>query len=272
MTGDDVAVLTLRLAAPLQSWGGEGRFNRRGTRPEPTKSGVTGLLAAAAGRAREQDITDLLALRLAVRVDQPGTLLRDYHTVSDYRDVSLPSTKVNAKGQQQPAGKATHITERFYLQDAVFVAAVTGPSATIDILAHALESPAFPLALGRRSCPPSGRLVLGVHRGATLDDVLDTVPWQAAEHAKLRRLRQLRRDGTAAGATVTLPITVEDPDGADQITDVPSSFSLRARVFTARCIRHGWANPPAQWPDTGADGKSSPGSVTPHDPFVLLDR
>lgn len=268
MTGAHEAVLVLRLAAPLQSWGGEGRFNRRDTRPEPTKSGVTGLLAAAAGRAREQDITDLLALRLAVRVDQPGTLLRDYHTVSDYRNVPLPSAKVNAKGQQQAAGKSTHVTERFYLQDAVFVAAITGPLETIDVLAHALEHPAFPLALGRRSCPPSGRLLLDVHRGVTVDDVLDAVPWQAAEHAKLRWLRQA---GAALGPTVSLPVTVEDPDGTDQLTDVPSSFSLRARVFTARRIRHGWANPPAQWPRTGAEGTPDTGPTTAHDPFALLD-
>lgn len=269
MTGSDEAVLALRLAAPLQSWGGEGRFNRRDTRPQPTKSGVTGLLAAAAGRAREQDITDLLAMRLAVRADQPGTLLRDYHTVSDYRDVPLLSTKVNAKGQQQPAGKSTHVTERFYLQDAVFVAAITGPLETIDMLAQALKNPAFPLALGRRSCPPSGRLLLDTYRGMTVDQVLDTIPWQAAEHTKLRRLRQ---DGMSATATVSLPITVEDPAGTDQLTDVPSSFSLRARVFAARRVRHGWANPPAQWPRTGDADAPGSGTAAIHDPFALLDR
>ncbi|MBS2965656.1 type I-E CRISPR-associated protein Cas5/CasD [Actinocrinis puniceicyclus] len=272
MTGSPDAVLALRLAAPLQSWGGEGRFNRRDTRPEPTKSGVTGLLAAAAGRAREQDVTDLLALRLGVRVDQPGTLLRDYHTVSDYRNVPLLSAKVNAKGQQQPAGKSTHITERFYLQDAVFVATVAGPAETVDMLAQALKNPAFPLALGRRSCPPSGRLVLGVHYDATVDEVLDTIPWQAAEHAKLRRRRQRRREGAVTGATVSLPTTVEDPDGTDQLADVPSSFSLGARVFTARRIRHGWANPPAQWPTIRDDHASGFGAAAPHDPFALLDR
>lgn len=269
MTGSDEAVLALRLAAPLQSWGGEGRFNRRDTRPEPTKSGVTGLLAAAAGRAREQDITDLLALRLAVRVDQPGTLLRDYHTVSDYRHVPLLSAKVNAKGLQQPAGKSTHVTERFYLQDAVFVAAVIGPPETIEMLAEALERPAFPLALGRRSCPPSRRLLLGIHRGLTVDEVLNTIPWQAAEHAKLSRLG---REGTAASQTVSLPTTVEDPQGADQLVDVPSSFSLRARVFTARRIRHGWSNPPAQWPRLGTDDAPDADTATFHDPFALLDR
>ncbi|CAM5729897.1 hypothetical protein SANTM175S_01872 [Streptomyces antimycoticus] len=79
------AVLLLRLAGPLQAWGSRSAFNRRETNAEPTKSGVIGLLAAAAGRAREEPLDELLPLRLGIRVDQPGTLLRDYHTVSDYR-------------------------------------------------------------------------------------------------------------------------------------------------------------------------------------------
>jgi CRISPR-associated protein Cas5/CasD subtype I-E len=79
------AVLVLRLAGPLQSWGLRSSFNRRETNAEPTKSGVLGLLAAAAGMSREDPLDDLIPLRLGVRVDQTGTLLRDYHTLSDYR-------------------------------------------------------------------------------------------------------------------------------------------------------------------------------------------
>ena len=122
-------VLVLRLAGPLQSWGSRSAFNRRETSPEPTKSGVVGLLAAAAGRPREHPLDDLLPLRLGVRVDQPGTLLRDYHTVSDYRDRPLLQAGVNAKGVQKPTSpvKETHVTTRYYLQDALFVAAVAGP-------------------------------------------------------------------------------------------------------------------------------------------------
>ena len=42
-----MAVLLLKLAGPLQSWGSSSRFTERGTEHEPTKSGVVGLLAAA---------------------------------------------------------------------------------------------------------------------------------------------------------------------------------------------------------------------------------
>ena len=74
-----MSTLLLRLAAPLQSWGASSRFKKLGTEREPTKSGIVGLVAAALGRERDEDIKDLCALRFGVRIDQPGELLRDYH-------------------------------------------------------------------------------------------------------------------------------------------------------------------------------------------------
>src|SRR5262249_17280939 len=145
--------LVLRLAGPLQSWGGQSQFNRRDTLNEPTKSGVIGLLAAAHGLRRQDPIETMLALTFGVRTDRPGTILRDYQTVSTLDRTPLLSAQVNAKGGQKRTSppKETHITSRFYLQDAVFVAAVSGPDELLNTLAQALRQPAFPLALGRRS-------------------------------------------------------------------------------------------------------------------------
>ncbi|MFE0422316.1 type I-E CRISPR-associated protein Cas5/CasD, partial [Streptomyces sp. NPDC058953] len=175
--GDD-AVLLIRLAGPLQSWGVRSAFNRRETSPEPTKSGVVGLLAAAAGVAREDPLGELPELRLGIRVDQPGTLLRDYHTVGDYRGRPLPQSGVTAKGTQKPTSpvKHTHVTTRYYLQDAVFLAAVAGPRALLSALDLALRAPAFPLALGRRSCPPTQPVSLGL-RETGLEEALTEQPW-----------------------------------------------------------------------------------------------
>ena len=47
-----MATLLLRLAAPLQAWGSDSKFETRKTNREPTKSGVIGLLAAALGLRR----------------------------------------------------------------------------------------------------------------------------------------------------------------------------------------------------------------------------
>ena len=74
-----MAVLVLRLAGPLQSWGVSSKFNIRESGTEPSKSGVIGMVAAALGRRRGDSIEDLAALRFGVRRDQPGTVTRDFH-------------------------------------------------------------------------------------------------------------------------------------------------------------------------------------------------
>ena len=67
-----MATLLLRLAAPLQSWGSDSKFETRKTDREPTKSGVVGLLAAALGLRRDdtEGLARLNGLRFAVRADQ----------------------------------------------------------------------------------------------------------------------------------------------------------------------------------------------------------
>jgi CRISPR system Cascade subunit CasD len=262
---DDHLTLVLRLAGPLQSWGDRSTFNRRETRPEPTKSGIIGLLAAAAGRPREAPLEDLLELRLGVRVDQPGTLLRDYHTVSDYRGCPLRQAGVSAKGMQKPTAppKYTHVTQRFYLQDAVFLAGVYGPRALTESLAEAVARPAFPLALGRRSCVPAQPLCLGLRTG-TLEKVLSEEPWQVSGRA---REAYTRRSGRRP-ERIDLPATLDDIDGDDVVHDVPLSFSPRDRRFTSRRIRHRWFSVPTGFshPDAPGDG----GAGAEHDPFALL--
>lgn len=66
--------LFLRLEAPLQSWGLQGKLVFRDSAREPTKSGVVGLLACALGRERWKFIGDLAGLEMGVRVDREGVL------------------------------------------------------------------------------------------------------------------------------------------------------------------------------------------------------
>ncbi|MEV5767959.1 type I-E CRISPR-associated protein Cas5/CasD [Micromonospora sp. NPDC052213] len=265
---DEAFCLVLRLAGPLQSWGGRGQFNRRDTLEEPTKSGILGLLAAAQGLRRQDSIEDLLGLRLGVRTDQPGSLLRDYHTVSDHRGRPLPSAAVTAKGVQKPTSPAkyTHVTHRFYLQDAVFVAAVHGPVDLLHTLASALRNPAFPLALGRRSCPPTMPLLLTPDTTNRADrdalwagqplGVLAQLPWQATDR---HRGSRFRRD--ARPSAVDLPVTVDDDHGNDVRVDVPQSFDPLRRGFNTRRVRQEWVRVTTGWTDT---------DQTDHDPFALL--
>ncbi|MFJ9458543.1 type I-E CRISPR-associated protein Cas5/CasD [Kitasatospora sp. NPDC101447] len=270
---EEQAVLVLRLAGPLQSWGDHSAFNRRDSRPQPTKSGIVGLLAAAAGRPREADISDLVGLRLGVRVDQPGTLLRDYHTVSDYRGRPLPQAGVNAKGVQKPTSPAkdTHVTHRYYLQDAVFVAAVQGPAAFVTTLGDAIRHPAFPLALGRRSCVPTQPITLGAVRDGTLEDVLAEEPWQAGKAARnAYRRRADRGPEPFSPHRIDLAATFDDPSGEDTLQDVPHSFSPRERGFSTRRIRHAWLKVPTGLASSAAHTAQPAAAAGGHDPFALL--
>jgi CRISPR system Cascade subunit CasD len=259
--------LVLRLAGPLQSWGGPSRFNRRETLGEPTKSGLVGLLAAAQGRRRQDPIEDLLGLTFGVRTDQPGTLLRDFHTVADYRGRGLPTATVDAKGlQKRRRTGASQLTHRFYLQDAVFVAAVEAPAPVLSTLVDAVRSPAFPLALGRRACPPAHPLLLAAPDGTPTwpgraYDVLSAVGWQAgpAQRAAAQRCRPRPR-------MIDLPVTLDDPAGDDMRIDLPRSFDPRERSFTTRRVCQTWVHLPPPY-EVPADAHDDP---SPHDPFALL--
>lgn len=214
-----MSTLLLRLAAPLQSWGTDSKFETRRTGKEPSKSGVIGLLAAALGRRRDESVEDLNRLRFGVRVDQEGTLLRDYHTVK--------------------AEKTAYITERYYIQDAVFLAGLESEDDTLlRELEQALHAPAFPLFLGRRSCPPDYPLCLGI-READLLTALHSEPWQASEWRQSRLPTRLRIVADA------LPGSSE----RSVLRDVPISFDpIRGRRFGWRgvCLSGAEMTPPGQ--------------------------
>ncbi|HKM32460.1 MAG TPA: type I-E CRISPR-associated protein Cas5/CasD [Oscillospiraceae bacterium] len=154
-----MSTLLLRLAAPLQSWGDESKFEARKTRREPTKSGIIGILAAALGRKRNESVEDLCLLRFGVRVDREGKLAYDFHTA------------------KPPKAKDPYITTRYYLEDAVFLVGLESEDTELlRTLQDALKHPRFPLFLGRRSCPPTLPLVWGGIRSESLIKALRSEP------------------------------------------------------------------------------------------------
>lgn len=173
-----MATLLLRLAAPLQAWGADSKFETRKTGREPTKSGVIGLLAAALGLRRDEReaLLRLTGLRFGVRVEREGQLLH----------------------------------------------------------------PAFPLYLGRRCCPPTLPLCLGVRPGS-LQEVLQAEP-------PLCPGRQSR---------ILLDADPLEPGTAPQ-RDVPVSFDPHHRQYGYRSVRELWQKVPDS-PET-----------TEHDPFREL--
>jgi CRISPR system Cascade subunit CasD len=161
-----MATLLLRLAGPMQAWGTTSRFDERDTGLEPSKSGVLGLVCAALGRDRSEQVDDLARLRMAVRVDREGLLMRDYQTATGVR---LASGKADRN--------RTVVSPRFYLSDAVFLVGLEGDLILLKLVQDALKSPVWPLALGRKSMPPGEPVWLpdGV-RDESLCDALRRYP------------------------------------------------------------------------------------------------
>jgi CRISPR system Cascade subunit CasD len=195
-----MSTLLLRLAAPLQSWGDCSKFEVRGTGREPTKSGVIGLLASALGISREdaEALKPLNTLRFGIRADREGHLLRDFHTARDT--------------------KTAYVTYRDYLSDAVFLAGLeSDDDAYLEQLMYALKHPVYPLYLGRRSCPVTLPLVIGIRKCDLVSALKDEPTFT---------------DGKVPNG---IRIQYDDATGAPiaRRQDVPESFSIRHRS-------HGW--------------------------------
>ena len=164
--------LFLRLEGPMQSWGERARWSVRDTAPEPTKSGVVGLLACALGWADDERIRDLSRkMRLGVRCDQPGVVIVDYHTVGG--GFATPQL-LDANGKLKKSNGRPHNEQswRSYLCDASFLVVVQADDDTIAQLAEATQSPQWTLFLGRKSCPPSRPIFVGVGQFDSLEAAL----------------------------------------------------------------------------------------------------
>lgn len=131
--------LLLRLEGPMQSWGYRSRFDYRDTALEPTRSGVIGLICAAMGIARGEDITRFEVIRMGVRVERDGRPDRDYQTAC---------TKVDGS-----AG-GTVVSYRDYLADASFTVGLESQDRDLlEEIAKWLRDPQWILFLGRRAFP-----------------------------------------------------------------------------------------------------------------------
>jgi CRISPR system Cascade subunit CasD len=125
----------------MQSWGYRSRFDYRDTALEPTRSGVIGLICAAMGIGRGEDISQFDAIRMGVRVDKQGRPERDYHTAEHV---------IKADG----SGTDTVVSFRDYLADASFTVGLQSTNnGILEEIAKSLRDPAWFLFLGRKAFP-----------------------------------------------------------------------------------------------------------------------
>ncbi len=220
-------VLALYLDGPMQSWGYQSRFNRRTTLAYPTRSGITGLLAAALGidRADRRRLAELNAKILHLEIlalactDAKGrprhpSLWTDYHTVGGGYDSRTQKQWMPRKANN--ASPDTVLTYREFLSDVRFGVLLSGEKPLLEDCERALKNPRWGLWLGRKCCIPASPICQGVFDNRDL----------AQKH-----LEQL------AGGRVARQIVEVDrfDDGNDTLMDIPLCF--QTREFLPRRVR-----------------------------------
>lgn len=239
------AVLLLRLEGPLQSWGSRSRWDVRDTAPEPTKSGVIGLLGCALGLERGNPRLEELdrSLRFGVRVEHAGRRMVDYQTITDF----LPMAAGGFKGRgtsarslsdlqsQADAVPATILSPRAYLEDAAFLAGLEawdGSSELLSECASALRHPRWPLFLGRKACAPTRPIF--DFCGDSYDDLEDALsrrPWSWLGSARLDR------DQTTPDVLQGWIEVVSEESGPDVALRQDALRLNAARAYGFRCVK-----------------------------------
>jgi len=234
------SVLLLRLEGPMQSWGTRSRWDVRDTGREPTKSGVIGLIGCAMGLDRDDSELERLDrdLLFGVRIDRPGVLSTDYHTVTGYHRTAAGDFKhsggtAKSFAKAQEHGESTIVSPRDYLHDAAFLVALASDDhALLRQLVGELEHPGWqgdlrcpkwPLYLGRKACVPS-RPILDrlTDEYQDLDGALRAEPW-AEPRSKTRQPHKLEA-------------WIECTDGETERQDSMRLNQLRFYAFR-RCTR-----------------------------------
>lgn len=196
----------------MQSWGTRSRFIYRDTETEPSKSGVLGLVAAAMGRPRGADLSDLAALSMGVRIDRPGHLEVDYQTALHV---------IRADGSKNDMAVQSW---RHYLADASFLVGLMGPAGLCEDIRAALRAPRWPLFLGRKGFVPGAVVCPRPVQLGELLEVLSRVDWPMGE------------DGTPVAGLDAVVDCGPDESG-DLRQDVPVSFAIEARRYRTRLVR-----------------------------------
>lgn len=183
--------LIFRIYGVMASWGDIAVGEYRPTFDHPSKSAIMGLVAAALGirRDEEERLRELgINYRMAVRIDEPGILLRDYHTAqvpssgkgrnkrsfpTRQEETSVPKEELN-----------TILSSRDYHCDAIYTVCLWSIGSTapypLAFLKEHLEHPVFTLYLGRKSCPLSLPLQPQIIHEESLAAALSTVRFNDA--------------------------------------------------------------------------------------------
>ncbi|MDO6564962.1 type I-E CRISPR-associated protein Cas5/CasD [Amphritea sp. 1_MG-2023] len=171
--------LVFRLFGPMASWGLPAVGGDRTTAMQPTRSAILGLMGAALGIKRDNEValTDLQqSICIAIKQCVPGSLMRDYHTsqVPSHNNKVVHRTRKSELGEDK---LNTILSSRDYCCDGLWIVAISLAQASIvslDKLQDALKKPVYTLSLGRKSCPLAAPLQPVLIKADNLKAALDT--------------------------------------------------------------------------------------------------
>lgn len=209
-----MSTLLLRLAGPMQSWGTQSRYSLRDTGQEPSKSGVIGLVAAALGRPRDRDISDLAGLRMGVRVDHEGRVLKDFHTA------------LHVIRADRGRSNSAVISDRYYLADADFLVGLESDDAPLlDQIHQAVGNPHWPLCLGRKAFPIGLPVYIpdGLQDDVSLEDALATFPIYSSYLGQKPNVRLVMEQSSQTG-----------------VARIDQPVSFQPRRYATRYVRTEW--------------------------------
>lgn len=191
--------LVFQLHGPMASWGSDAPGEVRHTLDLPTRSALLGLLAAALGIKREEE--QRLAqfnqhYQFILCASQHPRWARDYHTVQMPKETRKTRYFTRYDELRDVSLRETLISRRDYYTDAwwmVAVAMTEGASSTLEDLRDALQYPAFPLYLGRKSHPLALPLAPLILQG-TAGEILPQAQQHYFQQLKTLRLRIVAPD------------------------------------------------------------------------------
>jgi CRISPR system Cascade subunit CasD len=224
--------LMFRLYAPLSSWGDVAVGEFRPSSGYPGRSALIGLLGAALGIDRDDELKQLeldRSLAFAVAVYAEGMLLRDYHTVqvAGAADLKRRPHRIRADELAIPRHELnTILSTRDYRQDSLCVVGTwlreDRDGFGLDDLQGALERPRFTPYLGRKACPPSLPMSPRIVEADSFRTALATAQFPAIDELSAMKLP-------------AQPLRVASEDQA--AIGWPTSFTVSRKVAPLSCRR-----------------------------------
>lgn len=193
--------LVFTLYAPLGAFGEIAVGERRMSWARPGRSAVLGLVAAAQGRERTDEVAHQqldATLHYAVRTDASGRPFIDYHTAQAPK-ARKGETFATRREELASSHLNTVLSSREWRTDACFTVALwPRPNTAVDLdaISAALQRPRFVLYVGRKAAPLGLPLNPALIEADTFMAALDVRQANVEERAVLQRIRV---PGTAHG-------------------------------------------------------------------------